>query len=62
MERAFRRLEQQVPLPSEQPWKDGFVFRYQEQSIEQAIIQREFEEASGTEYFNGSFRDVRKRA
>lgn len=40
MERAFRQLEQQVPPPHTKPWKDGFVFRYKEQSIQQALIQK----------------------
>jgi hypothetical protein len=47
MERAFRRLERQVPAPAEQPWKDGFVFRYQERSIEQALIQKLARQISG---------------
>lgn len=38
MENAFQRLEQQVPQPQEQEWKDGFVFRYKEKSIQQALI------------------------
>lgn len=40
MEKAFRRMEQQVPLPREKPWKNGFFFRYKEQSIEQALVQK----------------------
>lgn len=40
MEHAFRRLELQTPPPQARPWKDGFVFRYAEQSIEQALIQK----------------------
>lgn len=40
MENAFRRLEGQVPPPQERPLKDGFVFRYIEQSIEQALLQK----------------------
>jgi len=40
MGNAFRRIEQQVPLPQQRPWKDGFVFRYVEQSVEQALVQK----------------------
>lgn len=40
MENAFRRLEAQVPAPRKKPCKDGFVFRYAEQTIEQALIQK----------------------
>jgi hypothetical protein len=40
METAFRRLEGQVPPPTPKPWKDGFVLRYAEQSIPQALIQK----------------------
>src|SRR3712207_629090 len=47
MERAFRRLERQVPSPSEQPWKDGFVFRYKEKLVEQALIQKLARQISG---------------
>jgi hypothetical protein len=47
MEGAFRRLERQVPPPSEQPWKDGFVPRYQERTIEQALLQKLARQISG---------------
>jgi len=47
MERAFRRLEQQVPPPVEQPWKEGFVLRYGERTIEQALIQKLVRQVSG---------------
>lgn len=40
MENAFRRMEGQVPPPQERPLEDGFVFRYVEQSIEQALVQK----------------------
>lgn len=41
MEVAFRRLEAAVPPPVRKPWKGGsFVFRYAEQSCEQAIVQK----------------------
>jgi hypothetical protein len=29
-----------VPLPVQQPWMDGFVFRYRERTIHQAIVQK----------------------
>lgn len=47
LDHAFRRLELQVPAPVRQPWKDGFVFRYQERSIEQALIQKLARQISG---------------
>jgi hypothetical protein len=47
MERAFRRLEKRVPPPAEQPWKDGFVLRYRERTIEQALIQKLARQVSG---------------
>jgi hypothetical protein len=47
MEGAFRRLEGQVPPPSDQPWKDGYVARYQERTIEQALIQKLARQISG---------------
>ncbi len=40
MESAFEILERQVPKPRAMPFKDGFVFRYNEQSIHQALIQK----------------------
>ncbi|MGH6788143.1 MAG: hypothetical protein ACRECC_00495 [Pseudolabrys sp.] len=40
LEMAFRHLERQVPPPRRKPWKDGFVFRYAEQTIQQAIVQK----------------------
>lgn len=47
MESAFRRLERQVPPPVEQSWKDGFVLRYRERMIEQALIQKLARQISG---------------
>ena len=38
MDGAFRRMETEVPPPQMRPWKDGFVLRYVEQTIEQALI------------------------
>jgi hypothetical protein len=29
-----------VPPPKQRPWKNGFVFRYTEKTIQQAIIQK----------------------
>lgn len=40
LERAFRRLEQQVPPPIKKPYRDGFLLRYEEKSIHQAILQK----------------------
>ena len=37
---AFRRLEAKVPRPIRKSWKDGFVFRYAERTIHQAIVQK----------------------
>lgn len=38
LENAFRRLEKQVPPPQEVEWSDGFVYRYTEKTIYQALI------------------------
>jgi hypothetical protein len=38
LDNAFHKLEAQVPKPQITPWKDGFVYRYKEQTIHQAII------------------------
>jgi len=40
MRQAFRRLEQQVPPPQAVPWKDHFVFRHVEKTIQQALLQK----------------------
>jgi hypothetical protein len=40
LERAFRLLEARVPPPIRKPWKDSFVFRYAERTIQQAIVQK----------------------
>jgi hypothetical protein len=37
---AFRQLETKVSPPIRKPWLDGFVFRYAEQTIQQAIVQK----------------------
>lgn len=38
LRRAFRTLEARVPPPKRMVWKDGFVFRYSERTIHQAIV------------------------
>jgi hypothetical protein len=40
LEDAFRQLETKVPPPIRKPWRDSFVFRYAEQTIHQAIVQK----------------------
>src|ERR1700692_2370633 len=40
LNRAFRQIEAKVPPPVRKPWPGGFVFRYEEQTIQQAIIQK----------------------
>lgn len=40
MVQAFERLEQQVPSPQSVSWKDGFVFRHMEKTIQQALVQK----------------------
>jgi hypothetical protein len=40
LESVFRRLERQVPPPKAVPFKDGFVIRYDEKSIQQALVQK----------------------
>src|SRR6202044_3262131 len=40
LERGFRQLEIKVPPPVRKPWRDSFVFRYAEQTIQQAIVQK----------------------
>lgn len=47
MENAFRQLEQQVPAPQKQEGKDGFVFRYKEKTIQQALIMKLARSISG---------------
>lgn len=39
LEEAFRRLEEQVPQPVKESYKDGFVLRYVEQTPQQAMLQ-----------------------
>lgn len=38
LDSAFHRLVEQVPAPQKQAWKDGWVYRYKEKTIHQAII------------------------
>jgi hypothetical protein len=40
LEDAFCQLETKVPPPIRKPWRDSFVFRYAEQTIHQAIVQK----------------------
>jgi hypothetical protein len=40
MESTLRALEQRVPEPQLRPFKNGFVYRYVEQTIHQALIQK----------------------
>jgi hypothetical protein len=40
LENAFRRLEAKVPPPIRKTYLDRFVFRYAEQTIQQAIVQK----------------------
>jgi hypothetical protein len=40
LEIAFRRLERKVSPPKWRPWKSGFVFRFAEKTVQQAIIQK----------------------
>jgi hypothetical protein len=47
LERTFRLLEARVPPPIRKPWKDGFVFRYAERTIQQAIVQKLARRISG---------------
>jgi hypothetical protein len=40
LEEAFRRLETQVPPPVKEPFRDGFILRYAEQTPQQAMLQK----------------------
>jgi hypothetical protein len=40
MESWFPMLEKQVPQPIKVPFRDHFVFRYKEKTLEQALIQK----------------------
>ena len=40
MGNAFRRLETQLDAPEQIPHKDGFIFRFKEKGIHQALIQK----------------------
>jgi hypothetical protein len=52
LERAFRILEARVPPPMRKPWKDRFVFRYEERTIHQAIVQKLARTISGLHAVN----------
>lgn len=47
LEDAFRRLEPQVPAPIKRAYKDGFVLRYEEQSVQQALLLKFARQISG---------------
>ena len=47
LENAFRHLEAKVPPPNRMPWRNGFVVRYTEKTIQQAIIQKLARSISG---------------
>jgi hypothetical protein len=40
LDKAFRRMEGRVPPPQKVQRGDGFVFRYAERAIQQAIVQK----------------------
>lgn len=40
LELAFRQIEIKVPPPMRKSWGNSFVFRYAEQTIQQAIVQK----------------------
>lgn len=40
LDKAFKRLETKVPPPQKMPYRASFVFRYKEEKIEQALIQK----------------------
>ena len=40
MEAAFASLAKRVPAPQRVPYKDGFVFRYAERTVHQALVQK----------------------
>ena len=47
LERAFRVLEARVDPPIRKAWKNGFVFRYEDCTIHQAIVQKLARTVSG---------------
>jgi hypothetical protein len=53
LERGFRQLEIKVPPPVRKPWRDSFVFRYAEQTIQQAIVQKLARMISGLHAIKG---------
>jgi hypothetical protein len=52
LEGAFRLLESRVPAPRRRPWKDGFVSRYAERTVHQAIVQKLARTISGLHAIN----------
>lgn len=52
IERSFRVLEKRVPPPVRIPQKSSFVFRYREQTIHQAVVQKLARQASGLHAVN----------
>jgi hypothetical protein len=40
LDQAFRKLERMVPLPQKVQYPDGFNYRYREQTIHQALVQK----------------------
>lgn len=40
LDKAFRTLEEMVPPPQKVPHGDAYVFRYKEQTIQQAMLQK----------------------
>lgn len=44
---AFKRLELQVPPPKQVPFRDGFVFRFVEKSLEQALLLKMARQVTG---------------
>jgi hypothetical protein len=52
LEKAFRKLEVRVPPPIQMSWMDGFVFRYSERTIHQAIVQKLARTISGLHAVN----------
>src|SRR4051812_27041391 len=40
LENAFHHLEEMIPAPEPIPFKDGFVLRYKDKGVEQALLQK----------------------
>lgn len=52
LEGAFRDLESKVPPPKRRQWRDSFVYRYVERTIQQAIVQKLARTISGLHAIN----------